>query len=76
MWACGIRNGKWAGRIVPLESRIALPELPGTFRIQTLARISEGAEVTAPYPFKFSTHALRKSLFYRIGSRNVACVSS
>ena len=76
MWACGIRNGKWAGRIVPLETRIACQNRRDSYRIQTLARISEGAEVTAPYPFKFSTHALRKSLFYRIGSRNVACVSS
>ena len=76
MWACGIRNGKWAGRIVPLESRIALPELPGTFRIQRLARISEGAEVSASYPFKFRTRALRKSLLSRIGLHSVALASS
>ena len=72
MWACGIRNGKWAGRIVPLESRIALPELPGTFRIQRVARISEEAEVSASYPIEISTRALCKSLLHRIGLHSVA----
>ena len=74
MWACGIRNGIWAGRIVPLESRFACPDRRDSYRIQTLARISEGAEVTAPFPIGFGIRALRKSLFYRIGLHGVARV--